>query len=213
MILSFHQKEYSQMRFDPTRVPAGEDILKFYKDLSKIKEFKLNPGEGLNNTDVMKYILLMYDFHSPYRKKYNDVLKRKLEVARDCAFEIETGGGFISVVEDFLRGKNNIVNQKIVQYVILHRSYKYAYQISVETAYFNLMLEIQSGETDSKSITKLGELRDELENNLTELLNQDTNPYVRDELLRHIEDERLELRPEDIAKAMQEGKSPITSKK
>ena len=198
------------MRFDPTRVPEGTDILKFYRDLGRIREFKANPGEGLNNNKVMLYILCMYDFHSPYRLKYNDVLKRKIEVAHDVGFTVEEGGIYEPVVEDFLKGKNAIVNKKIVQFVMLHRSYKYAYQISVETAYFNLMLDVQSGET--KSITKLGELRDELESNLTELLNQDNNPYLRDEILRYMENERLQLRPEDIAKKLQDGESPVSIK-
>ncbi|MBK5202113.1 MAG: hypothetical protein JJE45_00125 [Prolixibacteraceae bacterium] len=201
---SFHPKEYAQMRFDPTRVPKGTDILKFYKDLGKIKEFRLNPGESLDNNKVIQYVLCMYDMNSPYRKKYSDVLKRKIEVAHDCEFPIQEGGIFESVVEDFLKGKNRVVNQKIVQYAILHRSYKYAYQISVEAAYFNLMLAIQAG--DTKSITKLGELRDELESNLMELLNEDNNPHLKDEMLRYLEDERLALRPEDYAKKAQEGK-------
>lgn len=200
---SFHPKEFSQMRFDPTRVPEGTDILKFYKDLGKIKEFRLNPGESLDNNKVMQYIMCMYDFHSPYRKKYNDVLKRKIEVAHDVDFAIQEDGVFDSVVEDFLKGKNNVVNQKIVQYVALHRSYKFSYQISVETAYLNLMLDIQGGVADSKSINILGEMRNELESNLMELLNQDTNPYVKDEMLRYIENERLALRPEDYAKRAQ----------
>jgi hypothetical protein len=211
MILQFHQKEYSQMRFDPTRVPEGTDVLKFYKDLGRIKEFRANPGESLDNNKVMQYIMLMYDMHSPYRMKYNDVLKRKIEVAHDCQFEVQAGGVFESVVEDFLKGKNAIVNKKIVQYVILHRSYKFAYQISMETAYFNLMLEIQSGET--KNISKLSDMRDELESNLTEMLNQDTNYFLRDEILKYMEEDRLQLRPEDIAKKLQNGEPPITLKK
>ena len=210
MIGQFHQKEYSQMRFDPTRVPEGADVLKFYKDLGKIKEFRLNPGEGLDNTKVMQYVMCICDMNSPYRKKYNDVLKRKIEVAHDCLFEIQEGGIFESVVEDFLKGKNRVVNQKIVQYAILHRSYKYAYQISVEAAYFNLMLEIQGGET--KNIKTLGELRNELESNLLELLNEDNNPHLKDEFLRYIEDDRLALRPEDIAKKAQNGDSKSEKK-
>jgi len=200
---SFHIKEYSQMRFDPTKVPEGADILKFFKDLGKIKEFRLSPGEGLDNNKVMQYVLCMYDVHSPYRRKYSDVLKRKIEVAHDCDFKVEEGGVFESVVEDFLKGKNKVVNQKICQYVMLHRSYKYSYQISIETAYFNLMLEIQSG--DTKSISKLAELRDNLEENLLEMLNQDNNPYLKDEMLRYLEDERISLRPEDFAKRAQNG--------
>ena len=207
---SFHVKEYSQMRFDPTKLPEGGDILKLYKELGKHKEFRMDPGEGLDNNQVMQYVICMYDMHSPYRKKHHDVLKRKIEVAHDCSFKILDGGIFEPVVEDFLKGRNRVINQKIVRYAILHRSYKYAYQISVETAYFNLMLEVQSGET--KSITKLGELRDELENNLSELLNQDENPFLKDEMLKYLEDEHLGLRPEDIALKLQKGETPVTVK-
>jgi hypothetical protein len=188
--------------FDPSKVSEGTDILKFFKELGKVKEFRLNPGEGIDNNKLMQYILCVYDKSSPYRRKYVDILKRKVEVAHDCQFEIEEGGNFISPVEDFLKGRNRVVNQKIVQYVRLHRNYKYSYQVSVEASYSNLMLEILGGET--KNITKARELKDELEDNLLELLNQDNNPYLKDEVLRFIENERLELRPEDYAKKAQE---------
>jgi hypothetical protein len=152
----------------------------------------------------------MYDKNSPYRMKFPDVLKRKIEVAHDCGFETVEGGNFNSPVEDFLRGKNRVVNQKIIAYVRLHRSYKYSYQISIESAYYNLMLEILGGET--KNITKARELKDELEDNLLELLNKDNNPYLKDEILRYMENERLQLRPEDIAKKLQDGETPIEIK-
>jgi len=45
-----------------------------------------------------------------------------------------------------------------------------------------------------------------------EILNQDNNPYLRDEILRYMEDERLHLRPEDIAKKLQNGESPLSIK-
>jgi len=198
------------MMYDPTRVPEGSDILKFYKDLGKIKEFRLNPGEGLDNNKVIQYILCMYDKNSPYRRKYADVLKRKIEVAHDVEFKIDDNGDFDSLVEDFLKGKNITVNRKIVQYVRLHRSYKWSYQVSVEAAYSNLMLEILGGET--KNISKARELKDELEENLLELLNQDSNPHLKDEILRFMEDERLALRPEDIAKKSQNNESLKTIK-
>jgi len=194
------------MIFNPEKIPEGTSVTQFYKELGKIREFKTSAGEGIDNNKVHLYILLMYDKNSPYRRKYSDVLKRKIEVAHDVDFEIVEGGVFESPIEDILKGKNTIVNRKIVRYVMMHRSYKYAYQISVETAYFNLMLEIQSGET--KSISKLGELRDELEENLMEILNEDNNPYLKDEILRYIENERLALRPEDFAKKGRDEETP-----
>ena len=152
----------------------------------------------------------MWDIFT-YRKKYPDVLKRKIEVAHDCEFQVEAGGNFESPVEDFLKGKNRVVNQKAVAYVRLHRNFKYAYMVTIEESYYALMLEILGGET--KKIATAKEVQGELEETLLEILNQDNNPYLRDEILRYMEDERLELRPEDIAKKMQEGKSPISIKK
>jgi hypothetical protein len=210
MNLSHHQKEYSQMMYDPSRVPEGADILKFYKDLGKIREFRLNPGEGLDNNKVMEYILCLYDKASPYRRKYTDVLKRKIEVAHDCMFPTEAGGNFEPVVEDFLKGRNRVVNQKAVAYVRLHRNFKFSYLVTIEETYYNLMLEILGG--DTKKITTARDLRDDLEESLLEILNQDSNPYLKDEILRYLEEERLALRPEDIAKKLQNGEPPITKK-
>ena len=202
MILQFHQKEYAQIRFDPTRVPEGTDILKFHKELSKYKEFRLSPGEGLSNDKVMQYIICMYDYNSPYRQKYSDVLKRKIEVAHDCQFKTEAGGEFEPMVEDFLKGKNTVVNLKAVTYVRLHRNFKYAYMVTIEESYYKLMLEILGGET--KKIATAKEVQAELEATLLEMLNQDNNPYLKDEMLRYMESERLALRPEDYAKRARE---------
>lgn len=210
MNLQFHQKEYALMQFDPSRVPEGMSILKFYKDLSKVKAFRDDPGPEIDNEKVIQFIMLTYDKNSPYRKKYPDVLKRKIEVAHDCQFKITDGGVFESATEDFLKGKNRIVNRKIVEYVRLHRNFKYSFLVSMENAYYNLMLEILGG--DTKNVMKAKELRDELEESVLEIFNDDTNSFIKDELLRYMESERLELRPEDIALKLQKGETPVTVK-
>ena len=135
MKYQFHSKEMQSLMYNVDKIPEGTGVLQFFKDLGKIREFKASAGEGIDNDKLMAYIILMYDKSSPYRIKYSDVLKRKVEVAHDCGFQTVEGGNFESPVEDFLRGRNRIVNLKIVQYVRLHRSYKYSYQVSVEAAY------------------------------------------------------------------------------
>lgn len=138
------------------------------------------------------------------------MLKRKIEVAHDCEFKMTDGGVFESPVEDFLKGKNRIVNRKIVEYVRLHRNFKYSFLVSMENAYYNLMLEILGG--DTKNVMKAKELRDELEESVLEIFNDDTNAFIKDELLRYMESERLDLRPEDIAQKLQQGETPVTVK-
>ena len=206
----FHSKEYSLMMFDPNKVPEGTSILKYYKELGKMRVFNTDNGVDIDNDKVMQFILLGYDKNSPYRKKFPDVLKRKIEIAHDIEFPMEEGGVFVSPVEDLLKGANKVVNRKIVEYVRLHRSFKYAYIVSVENAYYNLMLDILGG--DTKNIMKAKELQGELEDNLLEILNQDNNAFIKDEMLRYMESERLDLRPEDIAKKIQQGETPVTVK-
>jgi hypothetical protein len=46
-----------------------------------------------------------------------------------------------------------------------------------------------------------------------EMLNEDNNPYLKDEMLRYMESERLALRPEDIAKRSRDGEPLVTLKK
>jgi hypothetical protein len=199
------------MRYNIEKVPDGSSVISYYKDLGKIKEFKTSAGEGIDNDKVNRYVLLLYDQKSPYRVKYPDVLKRKVEVAHDLEFPITEEGNFESVIEDMLRGKNEIVNRKIVQFVRMHRNFKYSYLVSIESAYYNLMLEIIGGET--RNISKAKDMRDDLEESLHELLNQDSNPYLKDAVLRFVEEERLALRPEDIAKKLQSGENPIEKKR
>lgn len=200
----FHPREFQSMMYNIEKVPEGTMVLQFFKELGKIREFKASAGEAIDNNKVNIFVLLMYDKGSPYRKKYPDPLKRKVEVAHDVEFAIDEKGDFGSPIEKILRGQNEVVNKKTVAFLRMHRSYKYSYQVSVETAYANLMLEIQNGET--KGLKSMADMRDDLESNLLEILNQDNNPYLRDEILRYIEEERLSLRPEDYAKKAQEAK-------
>jgi len=190
------------------RVPEGSSVLKFYKDLNRVRAFKLDPGPGIDNDKLMQYVFCMYDKNSPYRKKFPDVLKRKIEIAHEVGFKDVGGGIFEPPIEDLLKGRNQVVNKKIVEYVRLHRNFKYAFLVSIEASYYNLMVDIMGGET--KRIGDARSIQTELEDTLMEILNQDNNPYLKDEILRYMEDERLQLRPEDIAKKLQNGESPIS---
>lgn len=206
----FNDKEFQQMMFNPMRVPEGENIFKTYKDLTKYRAFKLDPGEGIDNNKLLQWVFCVYDKNSPYRKKFTDVLKRKVEAAHDTGFEDIGGGIFTDPVEDFLKGRNTIVNMKVVEYVRMHRNFKYAFLVSIEASYFNIMLEIMGGAT--KQINEARNIQNELEDTMLELLNQDNNPFLKDEVLRFMENDRLQLRPEDIAKKFQDGETPVTIK-
>ena len=207
MTYQFHNKEFAKMMFDPTKLPDGEEVLKYFKDLYKHKEFRINPGEGIDNNKLLLYIMCVYDANSPYRKKFPDILKRKIEACHDCGFKMKEEGKFTEPTEDFLRGNNDKVNRKIVEFVRMHRNFKYSYLVTIESSYYSMIYEIINGNT--KLISEARNVQTELEETLMELLNLDDNPRIRDELLRYMENERLNLRPEDVALNLREKKKPV----
>ena len=207
----FVDKEFAGMMYSPARVPEGESLFKIYPDLKKYKIFTKSPGPELNNDMVMIWILCMYDKSTPYRGKFRDVLRRKAEIAHDVGFESQPSGIFEDPVEDFMRGNNKIVNEKVVEFVRMHRSFKYAYLVGIENSYYNLLLEVMNGNT--KRIPDLRGVQEELEETMLQLLNEDDNPYIKDAVLRYVEEERLMLRPEDIARKKASGEDPVPDKK
>lgn len=199
------------MMYSPARVPEGESLFKIYPELKKYKIFTKSAGPGLDNDKVMMWILCMYDKNTPYRAKYRDVLRRKAEIAHDVGFETLPSGIFEDPVEDFMRGNNKIVNEKGLEFVRMHRSFKYAYMVAIENSYYNMLLEVMNGNT--KRIADLRGVQEELEETMLQLLNEDDNPYMKDAVLRYMEEERLMLRPEDIARKKASGEDPVPDKK
>jgi len=205
----FSEAEFKDMMFNPSRVPEGMSIFEFFPQLNKHKIFKKSAGKELVNEMVMYYVLCMYDKHTPFRTKYRDILKRKVAVANEVGFETESGGRFVKQVEDMLKGRNKTVNLKIVEYVRIHRSFKYAYLVSVENSYYQIMEDVMAG--SSKRISELKNVQQELEDTMLDMLNQDDNQFVKDMVLRYMEEDRIQLRPEDIAMKLSKGEQAITA--
>ena len=204
----FTDIEYRGMMFSPAKVPEKTSVFKIFPELKKYSVFKKSPGPELNNDLVMLYIMCMYDKSTPYRGKYTDVLKRKIEIAHDVGFAMDEKGIFTEPVEDMLKGNNKVVNRKVVEFIRIHRSFKYTYLVTIETSYYNVMLEVMEGAT--KRIPDLKGIQEELEETMVELMNEDDNPYIRDAVLRYMEEDRLQLRPEDIAIKLTNDEQPVT---
>lgn len=203
----FSEIEFRGMMYNPAKVPGDTEVIKYYKDLAKHKVFKKSPGPNLDNNKVMLYILCMYDKHTPYRPKFSDVLRRKIEIAHDVGFDTIEGGIFDEEVESFLKGQNRIVNEKIVEFVRMHRSFKYTYLVGIENSYYTVMREVIKGNT--KRIPDLRDMQKELEATMIELMNEDENPHMKEAVLRYVEEERLLLRPEDMAQKDRNNESTI----
>jgi hypothetical protein len=72
------------------------------------------------------------------------------------------------------------------------------------------MLEVIEGAT--KRIPDLRNIQEELEETMAQLMVEDDNPYLKDAVLRYMEEERLGLRPEDIALKLANNEQAISNK-
>jgi hypothetical protein len=194
---------------DPTRVPEEGNIFEEYPILKKYKIFTKRI-KGLDNQKIMQWIMCVYDQGTPYREKFENIIKRKTEAGRDVGFKITEGGLFEESVEQFMKGMNSTVNAKIVEYVRRHRSMKYSYFVAMENSYYKIMEQVEGG--DVTRIKELRSMQEEMETTLIEILNQDDSHIISDTVLRYIEEERLAIRPEDIAIKLSKGEVPIPYK-
>lgn len=197
LIENFAENEFKDMMFDVSIVQPPKHVITAYPRLRKIKEFKTK-FTRLNKDKVIRYIMLLYDKNTPFRIKFNDVLIRKVEAAKGAGWEIVEQGLFQEDVEKLLRGENKQVNKMIVAFVRLHRNFKYSYLIALEETFYRFLNESIEGEI--KNLAQMKSTQAELEELITELLNEDKNPNVREESLRYVEESRLNLRPEDVAR-------------
>ncbi len=157
------------MMYNPTKIPEGKSVFSIYPDLKNYKVFRTSAGPGLDNNMVMKWIMCVYDKNTPYRAKYKDMLKRKIEAAHDIGFTVQETGIFEDNVEEFMKGQNNKVNNKILEYIRIHRSFKYAYFVAIENSYYAMLAEVMEGKT--RRVAELKTIGDELEDVLLEILN------------------------------------------
>ena len=208
MDFQFSNIEFKGMMFNPAKYAGPGTLFKVYPRLKTYKIFRRSPGPDLDNDMVMLYIFCLYDKNTPYRSKYIDILQRKIEVAHDVGFSTGKNGLFDEAVEKFMKGQNSLVNAKIVEFVRMHRSFKYSYLVAIENSYYSIMRDVMDGKT--KRVAELKDIQEEMEDTLIQLLNEDDNPYIRDTVLRYMEEERTGLQPEEIALKLAKNEPPIT---
>ena len=125
-------------------------------------------------------------------------MKRKIEAAIHAGYRLEEGGIFPEKVEDMLSGKNLSVNRLLVAFVRLHRNVKYSYLVSIEESFYFLMEEVASGEM--RNLGRLREIQAEIEDVILEMLNEDDAILTKEHVFKYMEEERINMRPEDIAR-------------
>ncbi len=197
--------DYSKMLCNVIELPSRKSPLEAFELLQKHKEFHvplLNPH--LPKTKVLIYVALIYDKGSPLHDAYRDLNKRKVVAADLSLFTREEGGKFNPKVEDMFRCEIPEINSMIIRYIMMSKSVLFQRYCVYSEAYFNASVKFLAGQIKIDEFNKISK---ELELCESELLAEDNK--LHDDFTQYYFEDRLELRPEDIAERLKKGEEPV----
>jgi hypothetical protein len=193
--------------FDVFSLPVGVVILNKFPKLAIFPEFKVPVRTDRNK--LLKYIIAVYDKRG-LRVYEQNLPKRKRMAAELAGWIPDAKGEFTPAIKAIIEGKDKSVNKMIVRYCKIHKSPRYAALVGMEETFYSILERMVDG-SDMKAadISTFKSFETEIEDRATEFLNGDSTREIVQQVYEDIELEQLELRPEDIAKKLKSGKSPV----
>lgn len=139
--LKIDEKSFRECYIDPEK-SIGRDILQVYPDLNQWVEFKDHPKkyptQEYKNTQVIRFIVAMYDPKSPFR--YLEYQTRKSCAAIYAAFKTGVAGDFTFQAQEIMNGNIEAVNLMIIRYCIIVRGFEWITYLEWERRYYELSL-------------------------------------------------------------------------
>lgn len=197
MSSEFLEEDYSGMMCDIHKYdPLKTDYLEIFPVLRMYPEFKVDLGDNFNKSQVLSYIILVYDRFSPYRRKYSDLGQRKFEALKASKYN-DKKGQFGKWVDFMVSGGVPEVNAMIVAYVRAANSTKYAKLVTAESLFYSYLKSSLEGDTKLKS-SEIDNVENMLINAQRDLLAEDNNKELVQTLYKKIAS-AVDYSPEVIA--------------
>lgn len=214
---NIHDEDFQAMTYNVMAVPLDENILDHFPSLKMFKEFEPTflEDEGIDHNSVLRYIFLMYQKRTPLMK-IDDLIERKLEAARMAGLPFDENGMPHPYIDQMLKGQLFIISEMIIRLVRMQGNLKFASLMIGTEAFYKKhqailadvdMDGINKSETDIEKVK--GELwkqalqmQEQLDRLALELLNEDNNPYLKEDLFCIVDREQSKLSmptPERIA--------------
>ena len=193
---------FKGLMFDVFSGDKTEDLRKRFPQFKMYPEFVDVQGTDLNS--IIRYIVAVYDKKG--LRVYEESIQKRKRIASELVGWKEEDRHIRRIYQDILESKNIAVNRMVIRFLKMHKSVRYASLVAKEEAYFT-MLERMMGVDDLKKADNelFNALESDIESRITEFLQGDTNKSLTSELIDEIEFEKLELRPEDVAKRIRDG--------
>lgn len=176
--------------------------------LREIPEFNFTPPPGATWEQVVEYITLLYGKDSKLLREYSDFRVRKAKAVELAGFKRGKNGKYSEEVESIFLGGIPEINRAIVAYVVGQNDPDFLLYVT----YSNLLateVEATLGENDPKKRETIRKNIYELTNNLRDaeasLFGGKETEELRKALYSTMEKQRLSIRPEEMARDIQEG--------
>lgn len=189
-----------------------ESVLETFPQLKSIKLFNTEFDQNLSYVKVFKFIVYLYDRHSPFRN-IKDIGLRRVEVADYVSFNKETGK-FLPQYMDIILWKNDKVNAMAIEYCRLQKSIVFSKLCMREDWLYKQYEEISTLNYEKtadrkRAYDQLNDMEKDLESIINEFVNEDNSYPMRKKVLEFIEEERIVIRPETVAKNIKQKKPPL----
>jgi hypothetical protein len=206
----FSTDKYSKLYIPVHEIPHDEKILDSYAaifDRKRYPEF-FCPLDGLNINNVLRYIVLLYDPHTPF----DEIIilpERKMHAAIEAGFTIGKNGRFPLEVEKMITGANQEINAMIFRYLYISCTPKVNHQKTLMEFVYLMQVGIAGGDYKDTYFKNMTEATSLLTKYAEEMLKGDTHTQTIEHYYRALAAEPIELRPEDIAKKLSAGEDII----
>lgn len=210
MEIDFDGLDWSQMMADTYNMLPKQDPREKFPEVFSFSEYWADT-QDIDAKKVLRYIPLVYDKNSQLHKHYTDLYKLKIKAAELAGFIRQEDGRFLSNVEAVMTCANEVVNKMIIRYVTQHKNALYVRFVMYNELYFTEMEAMLAGRRNGK-VSDFDSLGDKLDSIRQQLFANDKSPQLSQDLQKFYFEEKLLLKPEDIAKKLQNlkpGESPV----
>jgi hypothetical protein len=177
--------------------------------LRELPEFNFTPPKGATWEQVAEYIVLLYDKKSELIRQYPDFRMRKERCVALAGFRKGKDGKYPEEIEAIFLGGNSEINKAIMAFVIQQHDPDWILYVTYSTLLAS-EVEASLGEGDPKK-------RETIRKNIFELVanirSAEENIFggreteeMRRALYATMEGQRQSIRPEDMARDIQDGK-------
>ena len=184
-------------------------------DKKELDRLRLIPELSDFPDKILNFLIIMWDFgNTEFRRLYPDYFSRKREAAIAAGIKTGSDGKFDEETEEILTGQNDDFNTGCVKYLLGFGIPDYPALIAQRELQAK-ELEAAFKETDPKERKVIRENIDKSTERICEyeakIFGGMETENVRKALYKHMESEKLRLRPEHVAGDTKKGKLKIKS--